>query len=186
MRSLKLVFSSAVAVALCSLLAGGCGGPPASDDSPDTQVPQSGGLGGKAGDGVTSGEGEPSYDEATPGKITICHYPPGNPANAHTLSVGAPAWPAHERHGDTLGPCEWSGEPDAGSGEEPGGEAPGGEEPGGEEPGGEEPGGEEPGGGEPDGGAPTCAPIGETCGDEASCCFGLMCGVDGFCEPIIG
>ncbi len=39
-------------------------------------------------------------------KVTICHFPPGNPANAHTIVVGAPAVPAHlELHGDTLGEC---------------------------------------------------------------------------------
>ncbi|MBC7770900.1 MAG: hypothetical protein H7210_00260 [Pyrinomonadaceae bacterium] len=38
-------------------------------------------------------------------KTTICHIPPGNPANAHTLCVGNPAVPAHLAHGDTLGPC---------------------------------------------------------------------------------
>jgi len=39
------------------------------------------------------------------GKVTICHIPPGNPANAHTISVGASAVPAHINHGDTLGSC---------------------------------------------------------------------------------
>jgi hypothetical protein len=38
-------------------------------------------------------------------KVTLCHIPPGNPANAHTITVGAPAVPAHLAHGDTLGPC---------------------------------------------------------------------------------
>lgn len=38
-------------------------------------------------------------------QMTICHRPPGNPANAHTLIVGSPAWPAHEAHGDTVGAC---------------------------------------------------------------------------------
>ena len=38
-------------------------------------------------------------------KVTLCHRPPGNPANAHTLSVGEPAQAAHLRHGDQLGPC---------------------------------------------------------------------------------
>src|SRR5690606_20399228 len=37
---------------------------------------------------------------------TICHIPPGNPANAHTITVGGSAIPAHLGHGDTLGPCE--------------------------------------------------------------------------------
>jgi hypothetical protein len=38
-------------------------------------------------------------------EVTICHIPPGNPDNAHTITVGAPAVPAHLAHGDTLGPC---------------------------------------------------------------------------------
>jgi hypothetical protein len=39
-------------------------------------------------------------------KVTICHFPPGNRENAHTITVGASAVPAHlELHGDTLGEC---------------------------------------------------------------------------------
>lgn len=38
-------------------------------------------------------------------KITMCHLPPGNPANAHTISVGPPAFKAHLAHGDYLGAC---------------------------------------------------------------------------------
>jgi hypothetical protein len=41
-------------------------------------------------------------------KTTICHIPPGNPANAHTLCVGNPAVPAHLDHGDYLGACQQS------------------------------------------------------------------------------
>ena len=37
--------------------------------------------------------------------VTICHFPPGNPGNAHTIRVGAPAVPAHMAHGDHLGSC---------------------------------------------------------------------------------
>lgn len=40
------------------------------------------------------------------GMVTICHSPPGNREAAITLSVPAPAVPAHLAHGDTLGPCE--------------------------------------------------------------------------------
>lgn len=39
-------------------------------------------------------------------KTTICHIPPGNPANAHTICVGNAAVPAHvQNHGDTIGEC---------------------------------------------------------------------------------
>ncbi|MBC7977679.1 MAG: hypothetical protein H7138_22100 [Myxococcales bacterium] len=39
-------------------------------------------------------------------KTTICHVPPGNPANVHTLCVGNSAVRAHvDNHGDLLGAC---------------------------------------------------------------------------------
>ena len=38
-------------------------------------------------------------------KVTLCHIPPGNPGNAHTISVSPNAVPAHLAHGDTLGAC---------------------------------------------------------------------------------
>lgn len=39
-------------------------------------------------------------------EFTICHYPPGNPGNANTMTVSESNWPAHrDNHGDTLGPC---------------------------------------------------------------------------------
>jgi hypothetical protein len=44
-------------------------------------------------------------DKLPPGKAVICHYPPGNPGNRHTIEVGQPAVSAHMAHGDTLGPC---------------------------------------------------------------------------------
>jgi len=49
---------------------------------------------------------QPGAAGAGQDKVTICHIPPGNPENAHTIVVGAPAVPAHvENHGDTLGEC---------------------------------------------------------------------------------
>ena len=41
-------------------------------------------------------------------KVVICHVPPGNPAAAQTLTVGAPAAEAHlDKHSqDSLGQCE--------------------------------------------------------------------------------
>ena len=45
-------------------------------------------------------------EEDDDGKVTICHFPPGNPDNAKTITVGAPAVDAHVRnHGDTIGAC---------------------------------------------------------------------------------
>lgn len=38
-------------------------------------------------------------------KTVLCHVPPGNPGNAHTITVGGNAPNAHLGHGDTLGPC---------------------------------------------------------------------------------
>ena len=40
-----------------------------------------------------------------PTKVVVCHYPPGNPGNAHTIVIDAAAVPAHNAHGDTLGSC---------------------------------------------------------------------------------
>jgi hypothetical protein len=45
------------------------------------------------------------------GKATICHMPPGNPANRKTLEIGASAVPAHLAHGDAMGPCAGSEAP---------------------------------------------------------------------------
>jgi hypothetical protein len=37
--------------------------------------------------------------------VTICHVPPGNARNAHTIEVGTSAVSAHLAHGDYLGSC---------------------------------------------------------------------------------
>ena len=52
------------------------------------------------------GDGSVTSQAAVP-KVTICHVPPGNPANAHTITIGAPAVPAHlaNHPGDAIGPC---------------------------------------------------------------------------------
>ncbi|ATX78962.1 hypothetical protein Ga0123461_0525 [Mariprofundus aestuarium] len=47
-----------------------------------------------------------SAAEENGGKVKICHFPPGNQENAHTIEVGAPAVKAHLKHGDLLGECE--------------------------------------------------------------------------------
>lgn len=38
-------------------------------------------------------------------KVQVCHLPPGNPANFHTITISANALPAHLAHGDLAGPC---------------------------------------------------------------------------------
>ena len=43
---------------------------------------------------------------APTGKIIICHIPPGNPENRHTIQVSESAVGAHLAHGDLLGSCE--------------------------------------------------------------------------------
>lgn len=47
-----------------------------------------------------------NYPVGPNGKVTICHLPPGNPNNAHTLQVGPPAVKAHLAHGDWIGDCD--------------------------------------------------------------------------------
>lgn len=45
--------------------------------------------------------------------VVLCHFPPGNPDNAKTLTVGAKAARAHVyHHGDTLGACGTNGDVD--------------------------------------------------------------------------
>ena len=44
--------------------------------------------------------------ECVNGKVTLCHIPQGNRANAHTINVACAARDWHLAHGDTCGPCE--------------------------------------------------------------------------------
>ncbi len=46
---------------------------------------------------------EAKKDEA---KVEVCHIPPGNPDNAHTIVISESALQAHLDHGDHVGPCE--------------------------------------------------------------------------------
>lgn len=41
-------------------------------------------------------------------KVTICHIPPGNPDNAHSITINVNALEAHLAHGDTFGDCNGS------------------------------------------------------------------------------
>ena len=39
-------------------------------------------------------------------RVEVCHIPPGNPENAHTITISENALEAHLDHGDHLGACE--------------------------------------------------------------------------------
>ena len=43
---------------------------------------------------------------AGPAKIDVCHIPPGNPGNFHTITISESALPAHLEHGDFEGSCD--------------------------------------------------------------------------------
>jgi hypothetical protein len=66
------------------------------------------------GDGEVAMDVEPvaerlvqrQWDGYEEGKVEICHLPPGNPDNAHTIEVDLSALPAHLGHGDYKGECE--------------------------------------------------------------------------------
>jgi hypothetical protein len=51
-----------------------------------------------------------------PKKVAICHVPPGNPDNAHTICIGEPAVDHHNKHHDDyIGPCDPGDDGDGGS-----------------------------------------------------------------------
>jgi hypothetical protein len=80
-----------------SLLVAACG-----PDAPSDGAVLEGQLGSLTGPAATD---EADAGAHGAGKVAVCHIPPGNPANAHTVVVGAPAVRAHLRHGDSLGSC---------------------------------------------------------------------------------
>ena len=45
-----------------------------------------------------------------PHRVEVCHVPPGNPANAHTIRISPNALWAHLRHGDVPGACNLTSE----------------------------------------------------------------------------
>ena len=40
-----------------------------------------------------------------PSRVTICHHTHSRKHPSHTITINSHAWPAHARHGDTLGAC---------------------------------------------------------------------------------
>lgn len=110
MRTIRLSLEMMTATALAGGLFAGCSPPQSSTDQLLSQ-------------GCTVNAPDPrACDPADTKKTTICHIPPGNPANAHTICVGNAAVPAHLDHGDFVGTCSCtddggvSGGDDAGTG----------------------------------------------------------------------
>ena len=62
------------------------------------------------GDAASGVEDVVTSEEEAAESVTLCHVPPGNPDAAHTVTVGAPAVPAHLAHGDVEGECAEDGE----------------------------------------------------------------------------
>lgn len=61
-------------------------------------------------------------DPADTKKTTVCHIPPGNPANAHTICIGNEAVQAHiQNHGDFIGECSCPSDGGTGGGGDDGG-----------------------------------------------------------------
>lgn|GEM_PF-4706846 len=56
-------------------------------------------------DAITSGCSDEGNDEDGTTKQPVCHVPPGNPSNAHTIYPDNHSWAAHVAHGDSLGAC---------------------------------------------------------------------------------
>lgn len=106
-------------------------------------------------------------------KALVCHVPPGNPANEHTICVGKGAVNAHLRnHPDYEGAC---GVVDGGT------TVPGGDEDAGEE--GDLDAGTAP---EVDAGTPTptCGDTGDACTGNGDCCSGSC--VSNVCAVVVG
>jgi heptaprenylglyceryl phosphate synthase len=89
-----------------------CHIPPGNNGNPQTiQIPLSAWPAHQAHGDVLGScvvEEEPAEENnggQTEQKITICHIPPGNNSNPQTIEIPLSAWPAHQAHGDVLGPC---------------------------------------------------------------------------------
>jgi hypothetical protein len=62
---------------------------------------------GKGKNGKRKGRG--NKGKGSEKQVTICHRPPGDPGNCHTMTVGAKAAEKHvAQHGDTFGECPYA------------------------------------------------------------------------------
>jgi hypothetical protein len=104
---MRQIVSLSVLAALLGLV-GGCGRVEDIDESSSAQKREAALAACHLNDGTVGRDDElRACDPQNKKKTTICHIPPGNPANAHTLCIGNAGVPAHlKNHGDSLGPCK--------------------------------------------------------------------------------
>lgn len=57
-------------------------------------------------DGAQQADRPGPATDASEDRLTVCHVPPGNPGNAHEITVGESAVAAHRGHGDHDGACD--------------------------------------------------------------------------------
>ena len=69
---------------------------------PGPRLNAPGGGGSNSDVGLSSSASADQYGE----QVIICHRPPGNPDNGHTLIIDEAAVATRLAHGDTLGACE--------------------------------------------------------------------------------
>ena len=86
----------------------GCGGQPATSTDTTTNAALAAIVACGLDDGTIERDAHlHACDPQDVKKTTICHIPPGNPANAHTICVGNAAVSHHvANHGDSVGPCQ--------------------------------------------------------------------------------
>src|SRR5262245_40034033 len=94
--------SSVLAGFAFALLTSGCFDKQAtSTNDQSTNVPSTNGQSTNGPPLTTSSCGCPGVD-----KVTICHVPPGDPGNAHSITIDCNGLHGHQHHAlDTCGPC---------------------------------------------------------------------------------
>ncbi len=91
-----------LSLAISALLAAGAAGYPMSSYAKDQVKEKDKDDSGKKGTVVDHTDSDERG--ASERKITICHVPPGNPDNKHTIHIAFSAWPAHKAHTNSKGP----------------------------------------------------------------------------------